>query len=307
MHFRLIYSLTTQKKKKSGKYNTLNQEVSGENLESLQTYIDKVFEFFVMGPKKSAAETETPGTKRSRPQDLPEASSPRKDVLDLLQSIDKWLLGFEGRLHLLEVLHKEFQDLQTSLEFSQEQVERLVAENTSLRESVSSLTAGFDLISQDNKALKETVLDLQSRSVIDNLVFVGLLEQTGGEAEDCEQTIDNFLHTHMKIPEETVKNITFHRVHRLGARRTDSRRPRPIMAKFEHFKQKDLVKSRGRELKGKDYSVDHFPKEILDHRQVLFPLRKKFIQDGKLAVISVDKLFVDSKIYKERGVTDWLY
>uniref|UniRef100_A0A1A8GU29 Uncharacterized protein n=1 Tax=Nothobranchius korthausae TaxID=1143690 RepID=A0A1A8GU29_9TELE len=142
----------------------------------------------------------------------------------------------------------------------------------------------------------------------DNLVFAGLPEQTGGEAEDCEQTIKNFLHTHMKIPEEMVKNITFHRVHRLGARRTDSRRPRPIVAKFEHFKQKILVKSHGRELKGKDFSVnDQFPKEILDRRRVLFPLRKKFIQEGKRAVISVDKLYVDNKLYKERGVTDWLY
>nr|XP_054587020.1 uncharacterized protein LOC129152519 [Nothobranchius furzeri] len=191
---------------------------------------------FVMGPKKAAAaETDTPGTKRSRPQDSPEASSPHKDVLDLLQSIDKRLLGFEGRLHLLEVLHKEFQDLRTSLEFSQERVERLAAENASLRESVSSLTAELDRISQDNNALKETVLDLQSRSMRDNLVFAGLPEQTGGEAEDCEQTIKNFLHTHMKIPEETVKNITFHRVHRHGARRTDSRRPHPIVATFEHF------------------------------------------------------------------------
>uniref|UniRef100_A0A1A8I9P0 Ring finger protein 40 n=1 Tax=Nothobranchius kuhntae TaxID=321403 RepID=A0A1A8I9P0_NOTKU len=261
-----------------------------------------------MGPKKSAAEAETPaGTKRSRPQDSPEASSPRKDILELLDSIDKRLLGFEGRLHLLEVLHQEFQNLRQSLEFSQEQVERLAAENASLRESVSSLEEGMTRITQDNKTLKETVLDLQARSMRDNLEFAGLPEQTGG-AENCEHTIKNFLQTEMKIPEETIKNITFHRVHRLGAKRGDSRRPRPIVAKFEHFKQKDLVKSHGRELKGKDFSVnDQFPKEILDRRRVLFPLRKKFIQDGKRAVISVDKLYVDNKLYKERGVTDWLY
>ncbi|XP_065325883.1 NLR family CARD domain-containing protein 3-like [Pelmatolapia mariae] len=52
--------------------------------------------------------------------------------------------------------------------------------------------------------------------------------------------------------------------------KTGSGRPRPIVAKFGHFKQKEQVKSRGRELKGTDFSVnDQFPREILERRRVL--------------------------------------
>ncbi len=47
-----------------------------------------------------------------------------------------------------------------------------------------------------------------------------------------------------------------------GSEETWSPRPRPIVAKFGYFKQKEQVKSRGRELKGTDFSVnDQFPKK----------------------------------------------
>ncbi len=49
-------------------------------------------------------------------------------------------------------------------------------------------------------------------------------------------------------------------------------RPRPIVAKFGYFKQKEQVKSRGRELKGTDFGVnDQFPKEILERRKNSVP------------------------------------
>ena len=78
------------------------------------------------------------------------------------------------------------------------------------------------------------------------------------------------------------------------------------VVKFEHFKQKELVRSRGRELRGTDFSVnDQFPKEILERRRCLFPVRRKFIDGGTRAVIAVDKLYVNSQLY--RDVTPWLY
>jgi len=73
-----------------------------------------------------------------------------------------------------------------------------------------------------------------------------------------------------------VKNITSRRVHRLGGKIPNARRPRLVVAKFEHFKQKELVRSRSRKLKGTDYSMnDQFPKEILERRRVLFPISEK--------------------------------
>jgi len=45
----------------------------------------------------------------------------------------------------------------------------------------------------------------------------------------------------------------------------------PIVARFEHFKQKEHVKSCGRELRETDFSMnDHFSKEILERRKIFF-------------------------------------
>ncbi|KAL3969248.1 solute carrier family 66, member 2 [Sarotherodon galilaeus] len=136
--------------------------------------------------------------------------------------------------------------------------------------------------------------------------FKSFIPEAAGE--DAETTVKSFIKTHLKLPEDTVKNIAFDRVHRISPMWAATGRPRPIVAKFGHFKQKEQVKSRGRELKGTDFSVnDQFPKEILERRRVLFPIRRGFIQKGSRAVIAVDRLYVDGQLYRDPGITPWLY
>jgi len=68
------------------------------------------------------------------------------------------------------------------------------------------------------------------------------------------------------------------------------------------------VRGRGRELRGTDLSInDQFPKEILVRRRVLFPIRRKFMEGGSRAVIAVDKLFINGKLYRDQDTTPWLY
>jgi len=207
-------------------------------------------------------------------------------------------------MSLLEILYREFQALWESLEFSQQQVQTLAAENAALG-SVKSLTEGMSRISDENKRIKESIIDLQARSMRDNLVFSGIPEQAD---EDPELTVKNYIQNQLKLPGDAVKNITFHRVQRLGGKRPDARRPRPIVAKFEHYQQKVQVRGRRRELRGTDFSVnDQFPKEILERRRVLFPIRRKFMEGGSRAVIAVDKLFVNGQLYRDQDTTPWLF
>ncbi|XP_025757494.1 uncharacterized protein LOC112843288 [Oreochromis niloticus] len=180
----------------------------------------------------SPAKLETPSSKRCRPADSPGTTSPAgKDIADTLESIDKRLSSFDARLSLVEILHREFKSLRESLEFSQQQVETLAAENATLRESVKCLTDNVTQLNRENKKIKETIIDLQARGMRDNLVFSSIPEAAG---EDVETTVKSFIKTHLKLPEDTVKNIVFDRVHR----------PRPIVARFGHFKQKEQVKRR---------------------------------------------------------------
>ena len=94
----------------------------------------------------------------------------------------------------------------------------------------------------------------------------------------------------------------------MSQKNATNNRPRRLVAKFEHFKQKQQVQQQGRQLKGTDYGLnDQFPKEIMLRRKQLHPIRKLMIQQGKKAVISVDKLYIDGQLYRDNDKTPWLF
>lgn len=252
--------------------------------------------------------------KRSRPASLtstgtPPSASPKPpcctEVSDILLSIEHKLSTLDNRIALIEVLHREFQALRQSLEYSQDQIDTLTRDNKSLQHSVSTLTTQLTSVTAEHKTMKETILDLQSRSMRDNLVFTGIPEHS---SDDPEKSVKDFMIQQLKLPTETVNHITFHRVHRIGQRNTTNNRPRPIVAKFEHFKQKQQVQRQGRQLKGTDFGLnDQFPREIMLRRKQLHPIRKKMIQQGKKAIITVDKLYIDGQLYRDKDITPWLF
>lgn len=105
--------------------------------------------------------------------------------VSLLQSIN-------DKLSILEMMHADIKELKTSLEFTQSQTDTLQAENKDLKLSVSKLTADMETVKNKNKLMKETILDLQSRSMHNNLVFSGITEQP---QEDPEHIIIHTIRT----------------------------------------------------------------------------------------------------------------
>lgn len=250
---------------------------------------------------------ETPrGHKRFRNSstDTEGLQSEDTQVTTLLSNINATLTSLDARISLVEVLHKEFQGLRESLEFSQDQIESLVKSNQALESTVKILQTQLSEVKKENTSMKETILDIQARSMRDNLIFSGIAETT---QESPEKTIKNFMQAQLKLSPDTVKRISFHSVHRIGTTDANSTRPRPIIAKFVHYQDKELVKRKGKELKGTRLGMnDHFPKEIQERRKALYPIRKRFIQEGKRAVIAVDKLYVDGQLYRDKNITTWL-
>lgn len=88
----------------------------------------------------------------------------------------------------MELLHKEFQALRESLEFSQQQVVALTTENEVLREIINSLTKGMTQLCQENKYIKDTIIKLQAQSMREDLVISGIPEQV---EEDLEMRVKN--------------------------------------------------------------------------------------------------------------------
>ena len=98
----------------------------------------------------------------------------------------------------------------------------------------------------------------------------------------------------MKIPEEDVESIRFEGVHRIVKRKPSSK-PRPIIAKFSFYQDKEFVWSFVKNLKGTGIGIaNNFPKEIpVDEiHQKLYPILKAK-QAKQSAYFKVDKRFIN--------------
>ena len=145
----------------------------------------------------------------------------------------------------------------------------------------------------------DRLVDLQWRSMRENLIFTGIPEPylPEGEYENVEGTLRQFLRDEMDID----RQIAFDRVHRLGRYDMYKKYPRPIIAKFERYRDKEAVrKAAPQSLFGKRYGVrEQFPPEIEEKRKVLYPEAKK-ARGNKNNVVRLvrDKLFVNGREVK---------
>ena len=94
----------------------------------------------------------------------------------------------------------------------------------------------------------------------------------------------------------------FQRVHRIGAKKPDS--PRPIIARFLLFLDREKVFKRALELKDEiDVRVHalyaDYPREIQERRRNLCPRLKRAREQGKRALLDKkepDKLIIDGHV-----------
>ena len=64
--------------------------------------------------------------------------------------------------------------------------------------------------------------------------------------------------------------IKFERVHRMGKKKTETRRPRAIVAKFSYFKDEEVVRKTSSKLKATRIGVhEQFGQETADKRRKL--------------------------------------
>ncbi|MGH0157142.1 UNVERIFIED_CONTAM: hypothetical protein FKN15_043799 [Acipenser sinensis] len=179
-------------------------------------------------------------------------------------------------------------------------IKELNNKNKEMQGTVNLLQTKVEIIAKENKMLKNTLLDVQSRSMRDNLIFKGIKED---KAEDTEAVVKDFMMKEVKIPVDQVQSISFHRVHRLGGNLTNSTTPRAIVAKFEHFKQKEMVKNKGRELQGTNSGMnDQFPREIMELRKKLYPVMRENRKNCQ-ATIVVDTLDIEGPLFRDLNVT----
>ena len=112
--------------------------------------------------------------------------------------------------------------------------------------------------------------------------------------DECANKLYSFFEEKLKI--DSASDIKLDRVHRLG--RYNPAKTRPIIAKFCFYPDRETVRKAARNLAGTQYSVSQqFPKEVMARRKGLIPTLKSLKDQGRRAYISVDKLYVDGRLY----------
>ena len=131
-----------------------------------------------------------------------------------------------------------------------------------------------------------------------NLIFTGISEPELPiwEYEDANYTLRPFLREEMHFDRDC--DIEIEKVHRLGRPRYNQRYPRPIIAKFLRYQDKeDIWLAAPKRLNRTHYGVrELFPPEIEEKRKELYPIAKEFRQNRNNVVRLVRyKLYVNRK------------
>ena len=163
--------------------------------------------------------------------------------LNKLDSIESSVLLIGQRVNNLEEeFNAKFDNLERSVSFVSEKYDELMEQNKSFSTQLSSLSAKIDTIDNDSmpandkvNVLFDRVVDLQARSMRENLIFKGHPESDG---EDCEVIISNFLTTEMGI----LEDMPIVRAHRIGRRDSRlSQQPKVQRTGTEHVGQAENV------------------------------------------------------------------
>ena len=165
------------------------------------------------------------------------------------------------------------------------------------KSEIKTLKSNCKSLETKNSKLETKVVDLESRSMRDNLLFYGIAE--GGEHENCERLIKQVCVEQLQMPE--AKDMLIDRAHRMGAVKKD--KPRPIVAKFHYYAQKEAVKSKSYEraenLKQANEGIGtQWPQQVREARKVLYPVMKQAKRDGKEVKLVRDKLYIDGTLYR---------
>ncbi|CAC5368234.1 unnamed protein product [Mytilus coruscus] len=152
-------------------------------------------------------------------------------------------------------------------------------------------------LTDENYKLQEKIIDQQTRSMRDNLIFKGISDEHN-PTENTEEKVKDFIERELGLESE---EINFHVVHRLSPR--EDRGPRSIIAKFERRKDRNKVLEAAKnKLKQKPeyYVHEQFPVEIIERRRKLIPILKDAREKGPEAVLVEDKLFIDKRRFIPR-------
>ncbi|XP_020619744.1 protein unc-13 homolog C-like [Orbicella faveolata] len=224
--------------------------------------------------------------------------------LDILEGFVKVV---DGKVNKLQDKAEQFEsfsrDATTKLKVLDEGMSFANTEIENLKKKVKLLeqTIQENTVNTENKfkgkieALRNEKLYMEVYQRRENLRFYGIAESFHLSEENVKEVLIGFIQKELNISE--ADSFEYQRVHRIGKRDPSQEKPRPIIARFLRYSDRERVMSSARKLKGTGFGISpDLPKEIVDRRKELMPKFKKAKEDGKSAFFKrsePDKLFIE--------------
>ncbi|KAI8517432.1 hypothetical protein Bbelb_060130 [Branchiostoma belcheri] len=203
----------------------------------------------------------------------------------------------------IDSLVREVQELKSSLQFSQQEVDSLKAKQNEVQQEVNALSLTVeDHVNnpqpQGTPDLEKKIDYLENQSRRNNIVIDGVADDSKETWAESEVKVRNILTKHLQLDSKTIE---IERAHRNGPFKKEASRPRQIVAKLLRYKDKQVILSRARtNLKNTPIFVNEDYSELVRKRRAeLLPEMKAARLRGDYAVISFDRLIIKKKTNQE--------
>lgn len=159
------------------------------------------------------------------------------------------------------------------------------------KKDICDIKTELDSVKAQLMQEKEARLKSECYSRRDNLRFVGIPEEPNEQPGWCERKVLNIINTTLQMD---IDNIMIERCHRLGPK--TGKRPRDIIIKFSHYKDREEVWGKVKLMQGSGYIMkEDFPIEIERKRNILLPsylAAKRDPEYKKKVKLVIDKMYL---------------
>ena len=204
----------------------------------------------------------------------------------------------------MKSIRKETTDVQVSLQFSQAKMEANEKKIQLVENSIAMHSENLHDINHHADQVESQLEYLENQSRRSNVRITGVTENKDSEKswDDTEKVVKKIIKEKLNITED----IEIERCHRVNRRNNSYRKPnqvdqpRPIVAKFSKWKDKERVLSTARQLRpeGVRFLAD-LSRRTLDKREAQVPMLLDARKKGKVAYFVLDKLVIKDKPFNQ--------
>ena len=159
-----------------------------------------------------------PPTPMSTSASFPTSISPQSSHSELAQLLNSKFDEVYKRLDKLDVVEKKVNDIDVKVSKLWSDLDKRVAKNANDITAVDNKTRPTDIelentkkdlaaLQKQNDGLKETLSDIQSNSMMNNLIIGGIEQVENETTEQTENAVRNFLANDLQVPPERLVDI----------------------------------------------------------------------------------------------------